>query len=474
MWSPRGQQVMIATPAQPHRRYSIGAVNYHTGETVVRFERHKRRQEIAQLLEALLAKHPCVGSRGHPYQFARFSVCSMLRLLRRERELRRSGIGTNGEGERALRTIATAIKRGARAALDAVHRHLLAWTKPATGPFVGSMAGDLTRTKAALVAENALLRHQLVVLGRQVKRPVLTPADRLRLILLARLARGWRAALLIVQPETLLRWHRQGFRLVWRARSRGTSKRPQVSAETVAAIRRLAAENRLWGAERIRRELRKLGIRVGKRTVQRHMRAAHPPRPRGDGQAWATFLHNHAPETWACDFLPVVDLGFRALFAFFVVELGSRRVVHVGVTRHPTAAWVAQQLREATPFDQRPRYLIRDNDGKYGPAFAGVAEASGITVLRTAYRAPRQNATCERFLGSVRRECLDHVLVLGEGHLRRVLREYAGYFNTARPHQGIGQAVPSVPKPASPSRPAAPIVALPVLGGLHHDYRRAA
>jgi len=371
-------------------------------------------------------------------------------------------------------TIWTAIRRRAQPALRAVHRHLLAWTKPATGPLLGSTVGDLTRTKAALVAENAFLRQQLVVLARQVKRPVLTPADRLRLVLLARLVRGWRAALLIVQPETLLRWHRQGFRLVWRARSRGASKRPQVSTETVAAIQRLAAENRLWGAERIRGELRKLGIRVGKRTVQRHLRAARPPQPGGRGQTWATFLRNHAHETWACDFLPVVDLGFRSLFAFVVVELGSRRVVHVGVTRHPSDAWVAQQLREATPFDQRPRYLIRDNDGKYGPAFARVAAGSRIAVLRTPFRAPRANATCERFLGSVRRECLDHVLCLGEGHLRRVLREYVAYFNTARPHQGIGQAIPSIPKPASPARPAAPVVAIPVLGGLHHDYRRAA
>jgi len=371
-------------------------------------------------------------------------------------------------------TIWASIRRHARPALRAVHRRLLAWTRPAIGPRGGSTVGDLTRTKAALIAENAFLRQQLVVLSRQGKRPVLSPADRLRLVLLARLDRGWRAALLIVRPDTLLRWHRQGFRLVWRAKSRGATKRPQVPAETVAAITRLAAANRLRGAERIRRALRKPGIRVGKRTVQRHLRAARPPQPSGRRQTWATFLRNHAHGTWACDFLPVVDLGFRSRFAFFVVELGSRRVVHLGVTRHPTAAWVAQQLREATPFDQRPRYLIRDNDGKYGPAFAGVAEASGITVLRTACRAPRPHATCERFLGSVRRECLDHVLVLGEGHLRRVLREYAGYFNTARPHQGIGQAVPSVPKPASPSRPAAPIVALPVLGGLHHDYRRAA
>ena len=371
-------------------------------------------------------------------------------------------------------TIWTTIRRRAQKVLRAAHHQLLGWTRPTTGPRIGSTVGDLTRTKAALVAENALLRQQLVVLARQVKRPALRPADRLRLVLLARLVRGWRAALLIVQPATLLRWHRQGFRLLWRAKSRDTSKRPQVSAETVATIQRLTAENRLWGAERIRGELRKLGIRVGKRTVQRHMRAARPPRPAGDGQTWATFLRNHAHETWACDFLQVVDLGFRSLFAFFVVELGSRRVVHVGVTRHPTDAWVAQQLREATPFGERPHFLIRDNDAKYGPEFNRVAAMSGIRVLHTPVRAPRANATCERFLGSVRRECLDHVLVVGERQLRRVLREYVVFFNTARPHQGIGQAIPSALAPTSPSRRSGPIVALPVLGGLHHDYHRAA
>jgi len=371
-------------------------------------------------------------------------------------------------------TIATAIRLRAQAALRAVRRRLLAWTKPATGPCLGSTVGDLTRTKAALVAENAFLRHQLVVLGRQGKRPVLTPADRLRLVLLARLVRGWRAALLIVQPDTLLRWHRQGFRLVWRARSAAASKRPQVSADTVAAIQRLAAENRLWGAERIRGELRKLGFRLGKRTVQRHMHAVPPPRTGGGGQTWATFLRNHTHETWACDFLQVVDLGFRSLFAFCIIELGSRRIVHIGVTRHPTDAWVAQQLREATPFGTAPRFLIRDNDRKYGPAFDRVAAGSRITILRTPLRAPRANATCERFLGSVRRECLDRVLVLGEGHLRRVLREYVAYFNRARPHQGIGQAIPTARGPASPSCPSAPLVSIPVLGGLHHDYRRAA
>ncbi len=223
----------------------------------------------------------------------------------------------------------------------------------------------------------------------------------------------------------------------------------------------------------MRGELLKLDIRVAKSTIQRYLREAGPPR--GAGQPWATFLRNHAHEIWACDFLPVTDLGFRTLFAFFVVELGSRRVIHLGVTRHPTDAWVAQPLREATPFGQRPRYLIHDRDSKYGPAFARVAAATGIEELRTAYRAPRQNATCERFLGSVRRECLDHLLVLGEAHLRRILREYVTYFNTARPHQSLQQRIPDRAAVCA-LRPEerGPVRAVPVLGGLHHTYGRAA
>src|SRR3954447_1085086 len=180
------------------------------------------------------------------------------------------------------------------------------------------------------------------------------------------------------------------------------------------------------------------------------MRDARPPHRAG--QTWATFLRNHAGEIWACDFLPVTDLLFRPLFAFFVIELSTRRVVHVGATRHPTDAWIAQQLRDAIPVDQRPRYLIRDNDRKFGATFARVAAASGIEILRTPLRAPRANATCERFLGSVRRECLDHLLVLGERHLARVLREYVVYFNRARPHQGLGQVLPEPPAQEDGSR----------------------
>ena len=360
-----------------------------------------------------------------------------------------------------------------RSLAHALAQRLLSATKPADEAVVAGAFADRVRSRPALVAENAFLRHQLPVLRRSVKRPRCTPANRAVLVLLAGRIRAWRQALLIGQPETLLRWHRQNFRLVWRRKSRPrSSPQPKMAAETIALIQELAAANRLWGAERIRGEPLKLDIRVAKWPVQQYMCAARPPRHAG--QPWATFLRNHAPAIWACDSLPVTDLLFRPVYAFFVIALGSRRVMHVGVTRHPTDAWVAQQLREATPFDQRPRYLVRDNDGKYGRAFAHVAEATGIEELRIAYRAPKQNATCERFLGSVRRECLDHVLILGEGQLRRVVQEYVAYFNTARPHQGLEQAIPSPLGPAPPACPAAPIVSIPVLGGLHHDYRRAA
>ena len=352
-------------------------------------------------------------------------------------------------------------------------RHRLAarlWSPPAVTHAMGTGA-DLLRGRVQLLAENALLRQQLIVLRRSVKRSAMTPTDRVLLVLLAGRTRAWQRTLLLVQPETLLRWHRAGFRALWRRKSRPGPGRPPLTAETVALIRQMAAENPLWGVERVRGELGKLGIRVAKRTIQTYLRGTPPPRP--GGQTWATFLRNHAAATWACDFLPVVDALFRPLFAFFIIELATRRVVHVGVTRRPTDVWVAQQLQEATPFGQCPEYRIRDNDGKFGAAFARVAAASGITILRTPLRAPRANAGCERFLGSVRRACTDHLLVLGERHLARVLREYAAYFNGARPHQGLGQALPE-PEPRETRSRGGPISAVPVLGGLHHTYQRAA
>jgi putative transposase len=235
----------------------------------------------------------------------------------------------------------------------------------------------------------------------------------------------------------------------------------------------MATKHRLWGAERIRGELLKLGIHVCKRTIQKYIRRVRAPQPKG--QKWATFLHNHAGQIWACDFLQVTDLFFRPLFAFVIIELKSRRVVHVGVTRSPTDPWVTQQLREATPYGQAPKYLIRDNDSKFGPCFARVATTSAIEILKTPYHAPRANAICERFVRSVRQECLDHLLIFHEKQLQRVLNEYVTYFNRARPHQGIQQQIPET-YGSSGSSPyeGTGVMAIPILAGLHHDYQRVA
>ena len=356
---------------------------------------------------------------------------------------------------------------------DALSSRFTRWTKPHISSLPLATLTDLGRSKSELIAENALLRQQLIILKRQVKRPPFTRTDRMLLVLLARLVRTWQQALFIVQPETLLRWHRELFRLYWKRRSKTSSHKPKVAAETIALIRQMAKDNRLWGAERIRGELLKLGIRLCKRTIQKYMRTVRTQQPRG--QKWSTFLRTHADQIWACDFLQVTDLFFRPLFAFFIVELKSRRVIHVGVTRSPTDAWVAQQLREATPSGQAPNYLIRDNDSKFGSCFARVARTSNIKILKTPSHAPRANAICERFLRSVRQECLDHLFILQEKQLQRVLNAYVSYFNQARPHQGIGQQIPdSSGSSRATAQAGTKVVAVPVLAGLHQDYRKVA
>jgi len=331
---------------------------------------------------------------------------------------------------------------------------------------------DLTRRKTDLVAENALLRHQLVLLKRSSKRPTLIPADRLSLLLLAKVTRTWRQVLLLVQPATVLRWHREGFRLFWRLKSRSSHRKPRITPDLVTLIHKMADENLLWGAERIRGERLKLGFKVAKRTIQRHIH--QPSTPRVASQTWSTFLKTHVKDLCACDFVPVIDLVFQQLYVFFIIELHSRRVVHFNVTRHPTQFWIAQQLRESTPEGHKPKYIIRDNDGKFGSAFDAMTTQSGIEVLRTPIKAPKANGVCERFIGSVRRECLDHLLIFGERQLYRVIEAYTDYFNHTRPHQGIDQRVPS-PKSFNISQ-AIPgkIISMPVLNGLHHEYRRAA
>jgi len=369
--------------------------------------------------------------------------------------------------------VLTHLQRLLDGCLDALSSRLTRWTKPLGTSLPLATLTDLSRSKSELIAEIALLRQQLIILERQVKRPTFTRTDRLLLVLLARLVRTWQQALLIVQPDTLLRWHRELFRLYWKRKSKAHAHKPKVAAETIALIRQMVQENRLWGAERIRGELLKLGIRVCKRTIQKYMRNVRTHQPRG--QKWSMFLSNHAAQVWACDFLQITDLFFRPLFAFFVIELKSRKVVHVGVTRSPTDAWVAQQLREATPYGQAPKYLICDHDSKFGSCFRRVARTSGIKLLKTPVHVPQANAICERFMRSVRQECLDHLLILQEKQLQRVLNAYVMYFNRARPHQGIRQQTPEQHSSGPSAQDAGnQVIARPVLGGLHHDYCWAA
>ncbi len=369
--------------------------------------------------------------------------------------------------------ILTRLKQLVGPSVKILRARYLQWTKPFTSSLTLGTLTDLGRSKAELVAENVLLRQQLIMLKRQVKRPACTKTDRLVLVLLARLVRSWQQALFIVRPDTLLRWHRELFRMYWKHRSKAPTHKPKVALETIALIREMATNNRLWGAERIRGELLKLGLRVCKRTIQKYMRGVRRHQPRG--QTWANFLRNHAAQIWACDFLQVTDLFFRPLFAFFLIELKTRKVIHVGVTRSPTDSWVAQHLREATPYGQAPKYLIRDNDRKFGPCFARVAKTSTIEILKTPVHAPRANAICERFLRSVRQECLDHLLILEEKQLQRVLHAYVSYFNQARPHQGMAQQIPERLRSVHSSQDAGnKVIALPVMGGLHHDYHWAA
>ena len=360
-----------------------------------------------------------------------------------------------------------------RSAIALIESWLFYYLRPArTSPTLGTL-GDLTRSRAELIAENALLRHQLVILRRQVKRPQLTKGDRVGLLFWASRLRHWKQALLIVQPETLLRWHREGFRLFWKLKSKAGRARPGLSQTTIDLIQRMASENPLWGAERIRGELLKVGVKVAKRSIQKYLRAM-PARPT-PSQNWASFLKTHAADIFVCDFLQVVDVAFQQLYLFFIIELGTRRVVHVGVTREPTQAWVAQQWREATPYGQVPRFVIRDNDNKYGHEFDQTVEAHATKVIHTPYRAPRANAVCERFLRSARQECLDHLLIFSERQLLRIAKAYVMYFNQTRPHQGLGQRIPcDTDEDDAAASTTGKVVAFPVLNGLHHDYRLAA
>ena len=321
------------------------------------------------------------------------------------------------------------------------------------------------RSKRRLQAENAMLRQQVIVLRRKAKgRPQLTNADRWFFVQLYRWFPSILDALTIIRPETLLRWHRAGFRQYWRWKSKRRAGRPQIQEELRALIQQMNAENRLWGAPRIHGELLKLGFEVSQSTVAKYMvKRRRPP-----GQGWRTFLRNYLPDVAAMDFFVVPTLAFDLLYAFVIIRLDRRAFVWVGVTRHPTAEWVARQITEAFPWGEAPRYLLRDRDCIYGALVKRRLQAMGIRDKPTAPASPWQNAFAERLIGSIRRECVDHLIVLGEAHLRWILQSYARYYNEVRTHRSLDKDAPI----SRIVQPNGTINSLAILGGLHHHYVR--
>src|ERR1700726_4153465 len=287
------------------------------------------------------------------------------------------------------------------------------------------------KSKSRLEAENAALRHQLIVLQRRVSgRVQLTNGDRLFLVQLYRWFPSILKAITIVRPETLVRWHRRGFRRYWRWKSRSLGGRPKIAADLRALIRRMSAENPLWGAPRIHGELLKLGFEVAQSSGAKYMvKRCGPP-----SQGWLTFLRNHAPDIAAMDLFVVPTIGFDLLYSLVIVRLARRDLIWINVTANPTADWVARQITEAFPWNEAPRYLIRDRDRVYGAVVTRRLRAMGIRDKPTAPASPWQNGSVERLIGSIRRECVDHIIVLGEAHLRRVLKSYADYYNRASEH----------------------------------------
>jgi transposase InsO family protein len=319
--------------------------------------------------------------------------------------------------------------------------------------------------RASREAEIFVLRQQLLVLSRKSRARVrLHNVDRLVLVWLYRLFPSLLDAIIIVKPETVIRWHRRGFRAYWRWKSWRRGGRPRIDRDVRDLIRRMSRENPTWGAPRIHGELLMLGIKVSESTVGRYMMRIGRPRSQG----WKTFLRNHAAGIASIDLFVVRTISFRLLYGLVILRHARRRVARIAVTSNPTAEWISGQVTEAFPWDEAPLHLIRDRDGAFGPVYVRRIRAMGIRDHPVAPRSPWQNGHVERLIGSLRRECLDHVVVFGESHLRRILKDYAAYYNEVRTHLSLGKDAPDFRRPQA----AGSIVALRVLGGLHHQYVR--
>jgi putative transposase len=323
----------------------------------------------------------------------------------------------------------------------------------------------LARSRQALVLDNLALRQQLATLAhRGGRRPRLGPLDRVFWVALRAVWTAWATSLAIVKPATVIAWHRRAYRVYWRRLSRPLG-RPRTNAQVRDLIRRMVTENQ-WGAPRIHGELLKLGFRVSERTVSRYLRTSRPRRP--SGASWQTFLDNRREVLAAMDFFTVPTLTFRLLYVLLVIQYDRRRVLHVNVTANPTAAWVSQQLREA--FAVAPRYLLLDRDAIFSAAVCCVLRHLEVRPVRTSFQSPWQNGVAERWVGSCRRELLDHVMVLNEQHLRRLLQEFLEYYHHERTHLALGKDPPTTRVVCPLPSPQAAVISRPRVGGLHHRY----
>ncbi len=324
---------------------------------------------------------------------------------------------------------------------------------------------SLLKPRAAMAAEIIAMRHQICVLLRQKKRSRLRPLDRILWVWLSRFWKGWRNALVIVQPDTVVGWHRRAWRLYWRWKSRVRTGRPQIAREIRDMIRRIATDNPLWGAPRIHAELLMLGFVVSEATVARYM----PKRPRPASSTWRTFLQNQSLA--ACDFFTVPTLTFGILYVFVILRHSDRRMIHIGVTENPTDQWTSGHILGAFPWEEAPKYLLRDNDKIYGEKSQNMIRSLDMEDVRTAFRSPWQNAYVERVIGSIRRECTDHIIPLNRSHLARILRNYRTYYNESRCHLSLGKDAPE-PREIEPPERGEEIIAIPQVGGLHNRYTR--
>src|ERR1039457_3414262 len=338
------------------------------------------------------------------------------------------------------------------------------------GLFGGSIL-RLFRARRYLLLENLVLRQQLSVLKRKRPRPRINLFDQLFWVLARRLWSGWKQALIIVTPDTVIRWHRAGFALYWRviSRSRRVFGRKRISKEVRDLIFRMVVENPTWGAPRIHGELLMLGFDVSERTISRWMKRT--PREPEPAKRWLAFLRNHREAIAAMDFFTVPTIRFGVLYCFFVISHDRRRILHFNVTSHPTSLWTVQQLREAFPFGSAPRFLIFDRDGKYGLEVPAAVRALKISPVRTSFESPWQNGIAERWVESCRRDLLDHVIAVNERHLKRLLSEYVHYYHEDRTHLGLGKGTPDG---RIRSVASGRVVSSDRLGGLHHRYDQAA